>query len=45
MHSGTSEVQEPARGMPLVRLVRMLVQIIGQPLSGRRGAWSPPGVT
>jgi hypothetical protein len=40
-----SEVQESVRGVPPVKLVRTRVQILGLPLSGRRGAWAPPRVT
>jgi hypothetical protein len=33
-----SEAQEPVRGAPPIKLVRTWVQILGLPLSGRRGA-------
>jgi hypothetical protein len=39
------EAQEPVRGAPPTRLVRILVQILGLSLSGRKEAWSPPRVT
>jgi hypothetical protein len=32
------EMQEPARGVLTIRLLRTQVQILGLPLSGRRGA-------
>jgi hypothetical protein len=37
-----SDAQEPARGVLPIRLVTTWVQIIGLPLGGRRGDWSPP---